>query len=299
MEVPLYMEFSAVRTDLALEESERRGGGIDGVSEQTSDEQGFHLTRVSVLDERGAESLCKPIGEYITLEFTPLLRREENSFEICAGILARELRSLLGELPEGACVLAAGLGNEYITPDAIGPWAMDSVLVTRHLTSLPEFASFRPVAAVRSGVLGTTGVESAQLIAMLCRELSPAAVIAVDALASLSTERLCRTVQLSDAGIVPGSGVGNAREALSRETLGVPVIAVGVPTVVDATAIAAELASAAGVEVEPKALPQTGLIVTPRDIDRLARDAAKLVGYSIDLALHPGLTAADIDMLIS
>ena len=96
---------------------------------------------------------------------------------------------------------------------------------------------------MRSGVLGTTGVESAQLIAMLCRELSPAAVIAVDALASLSTERLCRTVQLSDAGIVPGSGVGNAREALSRETLGVPVIAVGVPTVVDATAIAAELAS--------------------------------------------------------
>ena len=96
------MEFSAVRTDLALEESERRGGGIDGVREQTSDEQGFHLTRVSVLDERGAESLCKPIGEYITLEFTPLLRREENSFEICAGILARELRSLLGELPERA-----------------------------------------------------------------------------------------------------------------------------------------------------------------------------------------------------
>lgn len=293
------METSPVRTDLALEARESASGELPGVAEERKERQGFHVTRLRVLDERGEEALCKPRGEYITVELDRLLRREENAFSDCAELLGDILSSLLGELPKDGCVLAVGLGNEYITPDAIGPWAMDNVLVTRHLAQLPEFRAFRPVAALRSGVLGTTGIESAALVSLLCRELRPAAVIAVDALASRSYERLCRTVQLSDAGIVPGSGVGNAREALSRETLGVPCIAVGVPTVVDASSIAHELATAAGVTLSGEALPQTGLIVTPRDIDRTARDAAKLVGYAIDLALHPGLTVADIDMLLS
>ena len=216
--------------------------------------------------------------------------------------IAGELQALLGALPAEADVLVVGLGNRFVTPDALGPETVDRIYVTRHFrTDAPELApaGLRAVSAMAPGVLGTTGIETGEIVRGLVSCARPAAVICVDALAARSTGRINRTVQLSDAGIVPGSGVGNAREALSRETLGVPVIAVGVPTVVDATAIAAELASAAGVEVEPKALPQTGLIVTPRDIDRLARDAAKLVGYSIDLALHPGLTAADIDMLIS
>ena len=144
------METSPVRTDLALEARESASGELPGVAEERRELRGFHVTRLRVLDERGEEALCKPRGEYVTVELDRLLRREENAFSDCAELLGEVLRSLLGALPKGGCVLAVGLGNEYITPDAIGPWAMDSVLVTRHLAQLPEFRHFRPVAALRA-----------------------------------------------------------------------------------------------------------------------------------------------------
>ena len=170
---------------------------------------------------------------------------------------------------------------------------MDHLLVTRHLKEhLPEdFAAFRPVSAFCTGVLGTTGIESGDLVRTVCGELHPGCVVAVDALASRSTERLCRTVQIADTGIVPGSGVGNARRALDRETL-------GVPTVVDAATLTLELAGRAGAELSPESFgPLGGLIVTPRDIDKNVRDMARLLGYGLNLALHKGLTVEDVDLL--
>ncbi len=285
-----------IRTDLALESEQLcrgTGAALAGVRSRTAQRGGFSVTVTEVLDERGAAALGKPVGRYVTLELGALFRREENAFAAAAALLAENLRALAALPPEGA-VLVAGLGNRDITPDAVGPAALDAVLVTRHLRAqLPEhFAAFRPVTAVCTGVLGTTGIESGDLVRAVAAEVRPAAVIAVDALAARSPAHLCRTVQLSDTGIVPGSGVGNARRALSRETLGVPVIAVGVPTVVDAETLAAEQGAEPPEDVR-------GLFVTPRDIDRRVRDTAKLIGYGIDLALHDGLTLADVDMFLS
>ena len=187
-----------------------------------------------------------------------------------------------------ASVLVVGLGNRAITPDAVGPDAIDSVMVTRHLREqLPEhFGQFRPVAALAAGVLGTTGVESADMIRALAVHLHPDAIIAVDALACAELDRLGRTVQLTDTGITPGSGVGNDRAGLSRDTLGIPVAAIGLPTVIDA----------GGFSDDPRA---EQMFVTPRDIDTVVRDAAKLIGYGINLALHDGLTIGDVDMFLS
>ena len=159
-----------------------------------------------------------------------------------------------------------------------------------------------PVAALAAGVLGTTGMESGELVRAVAETLRPACVIAVDALASRSLHRVCTTVQLSDTGIVPGSGVGNHRYALDRETLGVPVIAVGVPTVVDGATLALDILEEAGrTDLDPAALRGIGgdLMVTPRDIDQRVKDMAKVIGYGIDLALHPGLTLEDVELFLS
>ena len=191
-----------------------------------------------------------------------------------------------------------GLGNRAITPDAIGPKVHEYTLVTRHLVEgVPEhFGSFRPVASLAAGVLGTTGVESGEVVRAVCEKLRPACVIAVDALASRSLERLCRTVQLADTGITPGSGVGNHRFALDEKTLGVPVLAVGVPTVVYGATLAADL-------LGRDDLPPLGrggeLLVTPKDIDSQVADLAKIVGYGISLALQPGMTVEDLELLLS
>ncbi len=294
-------EQAASRTDLALEARElcQRDAGetsaLPGVEAQESVEQGFAVTTVGVLDDRGAEELCKPIGRYVTVCFDALLRREQDAFPRAASVLAAHIRQLL-ELRENERVLVVGLGNSSITPDALGPEAISSVLITRHLKArMPQdFRAFREVAAVCAGVLGTTGMESADLIAAVAEKIKPDRVIAIDALAARQADRLCRTVQLTDTGIVPGSGVGNHRSAVSRETLGVPVLSVGVPTVVRAAALAEALCS----YEKPGAEAIADMIVTPRDIDRCVHDAAKLIGYAIDLALHDGLTVADIDLFL-
>lgn len=266
------------RTDLAME-SLRAGETLpSGVGRREYTLRGFHVTDVKIQDERAAIELCKPIGRYITVETERFFRREENAFSDGAQALAELMRALL---PLGAkdSVLVAGLGNRAITPDAVGPETVSCTLVTRHLIdSLPaEFGAFRPVSAFATGVLGTTGLESAALIRALFDAVQPQAVIAVDALAARERDRLCRTVQLTDGGIIPGSGVGNARQELSARVLGVPVLAVGVPTVVDGG---------------------DGLIVTRRDIDKCVRDVGRLLGYALNLALQDGLTVTDIDMLV-
>ena len=294
---------SKIRTDLAMESQalQQEDGLPPGILARRDRRGSFYVTTVEVLDQRGEEALGKPPGRYITLELDALLRREENAFSEAAQLLADCLRDML-KPAEGRSYLVVGLGNRDITPDAIGPCTVSNVLVTRHLTArMPEeFVGFRPVSAVCSGVLGTTGIESSDLVRAVTEQVRPAAVIAIDALASREPRRLCRTVQIADTGIVPGSGVGNARQALTAETLGVPVIALGVPTVVDAATLTLELAEQAGLSLEGADFGEAGdMLVTPRDIDKNVRDAAKLIGYGLNLALHDDLTLEDVDMLLS
>ncbi|MBQ2057628.1 MAG: GPR endopeptidase, partial [Oscillospiraceae bacterium] len=255
------------RTDLALEERESRGSAdLEGVRFLERDISGYRVSEVIIENEIGSQALCKPAGRYITIELDRLIRREDSAFEDGARALASLLSDLL---PENGPVLIAGLGNPAITPDAVGHIAAKNALVTLHLIDAPGgvFSDLRPVACVEPGVLGTTGIESVKVVRAVAEKIRPAAVIAVDALASRRAERLCRTVQVTDTGIVPGSGVGNARKELSANTLGVPVIAVGVPTVVDAATLAASLAEDCGARLDEDRLRTAGggLIVTPRD----------------------------------
>jgi len=297
------------RTDLAMEAHElwKESAGettrLQGVEARESVREGYRVSTVKVLDQAGAEALGKPVGTYVTVMLDGLLRREDNAFPRAARVLAAELRALL---PVGtdAPALVVGLGNRSITPDAVGPKAADHTLVTRHLVAqVPEhFGAFRPVSALAAGVLANTGMESGEMVSALVEKTRPACVIAIDALASRSLSRVCRTVQLADTGIVPGSGVGNARAALNRETLGVPVIAVGVPTVVDAATLCADVLAEAGIDsLDPAALRGAGegVIVTPREIDSQVADLAKVLGYGVNLALQDGLSISDIEMFLS
>lgn len=281
------MQRSNVRTDLASEVVQRlENASLAGLELNEERICGCRVTAVKINGGEASKVLCKPIGNYLTLELDEYIRRRENSFSDAANALSQLMRRF-AEIQNAQSFLVACLGNRAITPDAVGPEVSDSLIVTRHLKqSLPhEFAALSSVAVLRTGVLGTTGIESAQSLKALCGLVQPDCVIAVDALASGELDRLCRNVQICDSGIAPGSGVGNDRAELNRESLGVPVIAVGVPTVIDAAAFCADESAA-------------GLFVTPRNIDELVRSVSKLVAYGLNLALHPGLSIADVDMLV-
>lgn len=288
------------RTDLAQESHELWQQGtagaasLSGVRAEDDRTEGFPVHTVQILDAEGAGALGKPVGRYITLELDGLLRREAASFSRAVTAIAKILTPML---PEEGDALVVGLGNRAITPDLVGPLALQHTLVTRHLVrQLPEhFGTFRPVAALTPGVLANTGMESGLLVQAAAAALRPSCVIAVDALASRSVERLCRTVQCSDAGIVPGSGVGNHRMALNRETLGVPVIAVGVPTVVEASTLIMDLLG----REDDEGLPGGELFVTPREVDSRIADLSRVIGYGISMALNPGLSTEDLDLLLS
>jgi len=294
------------RTDLALEarelwqESAEKTTRLAGVKSSKTKLEGYPLTRVDILDSRGEETLGKPKGTYRTIDLTTFWQRKSDFFERAVRAVGSQLKELL---PAEGPALIIGLGNDAMTPDAVGPLTVNSVLITRHLiAAMPKhFAGFRPVAAFRTGVLGTTGVESAEAVRGLAAEIHPALIIAIDALASRRVGRVCTTVQLSDTGIIPGSGVGNHRAALNQETLGVPVFAIGIPTVVDAATLAADLLEESGItEIDEEKLrgSQQNLMVTPRDIDQQVRDLAKVVGYGINWALQD-LEIEEINALLS
>lgn len=293
------MDHSALRTDLAVEARELATAEeqtLPGVQFSEETRGGLHVDVMDVTTPEGADALGKPMGRYVTAELDRFLRRNDEAFEETVSGLGGLLREMLELKPDGG-VLIACLGNPAITPDAIGPKCARNVMVTRHLKErMPDtFGGFRTVSVVCPGVLGTTGIESAALVSAAAGTVRPDAVIAVDALASRSLDRLCRTVQICDTGISPGSGVGNHRYALNRDSLGVPVIALGVPTVVDAATLAYDLT---GGRAEPSK-DSGDMIVTPRDIDSFVSDAAKIVGYAINFALHDGLDIGDIDMFVS
>ena len=294
------------RTDLALEarelwqESAERTTRLQGVKATKAKQEGYPVTRVDILDQRGEEALGKPQGSYLTIDLTTFWQRKADFFERAVRAVGGQLKALL---PAEGAALVVGLGNRAMTPDAVGPLAADSVLVTRHLISaMPKhFSGFRPVSVCRTGVLGTTGVESAEAVRGLVEQVRPALVIAIDALASRRVGRVCATVQLSDTGIIPGSGVGNHRSALNRKTLGVPVVAIGVPTVVDSATLAADLLEESGLtDIDEEKLrgSQQNLMVTPRDIDQQVRDLGKVIGYGINWALQD-LEIEEINALLS
>lgn len=292
------------RTDLALEArelwQERTGTvtALPGVEARDSVREGITVNTVRILDRRGEQALGKPRGDYITLTLEGLASREEGIFQRSVRAVAEELSGLLRAVPPDSLVLVAGLGNRAITPDAVGPKVHQNTLVTRHLVrQMPEhFGALRPVASLAAEVMGVTGVESGELVRAVCEKLRPACVVAVDALASRSLKRLCRTVQLADTGITPGSGVGNHRMGLTRDTLGVPVVAVGVPTVVDGATLAADLL---GTDELPELEEGRDLLVTPKDIDSLVNDLAKVIGYAISMALQPGISIEELELLLA
>ena len=277
------------RTDLALEAHRVRAGAarVEGVSLEETDRNGFHITTVEVRAPSASEKLCKPVGVYHTVTLDPVLRREEAAFSSAAELISGLIGDLLPK-SDGFSALVVGLGNRAITPDAIGPHTTESVLATRHLQGHGSelFSALRPVCVLSPGVLGSTGIEAARMVKAIAADLRPDVVIAVDALACSEPERLCRTIQITDTGITPGSGIGNDRKTLNRDTLGVPVIAVGVPTVMDIRTVS-----------DSDALK--GLFVTPRDIDTTVSDFSKLAGYAINLALQPELSIPDLDLLLS
>ena len=293
----------AFRTDLAVEaiENHKSAAALPHVRQSDRMLEGFAVHEVRILSEDAAREIGKPQGRYLTLELDALIRREEDAFPRACKALSTLLRELLPR-PNDGPVLIAGLGNRMITPDAIGPQTADHVIATRHLVAQSPaiFADWRPVSALAPGVLGQTGVETGEVICGVLDRVRPAAVIAVDALAAGRLSRLLRTVQLADTGITPGAGVGNARAALNEETLGVPVIAVGVPTVVDGATLAHEISSQLG-QPACEALDDLSqpVMITTRDIDHEVADISRMIGYAVNMALHPHLSVADIDLYLS
>ena len=284
------------RTDLAQEALMHTYGTEPphGIRQNDYTASGFSIHSVEVLTEDAAHKLGKPIGQYCTLQIDPLTRRESEAFPRAVEALSAILTDCLPEIKPDAPILIIGLGNRAITPDAVGPLATEHILVTRHLLRQmsEQFTGWRPVSAAAAGVLGQTGVESAEFTRGLCHTVQPAAIIAVDALAAGALSHLTRTIQVTNAGIVPGSGVGNARAAFNADTFGVPVVAIGVPTVVDGSSILSD-------DAQTEELPPEPVFVTPREIDQRVRDAAKVIGYAINRALQPQLTLEDLDLLLA
>lgn len=308
------------RTDLAIEAAAlyNKSGSeiekIDGVSVSTREEHGIKVTHVKITNENGENAIGKKIGNYITIESPKIRDGDEKVCSLTSDILSRELKGLL-KLKSNSTVLAVGLGNWNVTPDALGPKVISSLTVTRHLFEyVPEHLDENtpPVCAVSPGVLGITGIETSEIIKGICAMVKPDIIIAIDALASRKTDRISTTIQLADTGITPGSGVGNKRKGLDIDYLGVPVIAIGVPTVVDAATVANDaiellienLKLAASPDSSLKKIadgfdfehryplikevltPYVGnLIVTPKEVDGIIEEVSEIIAAGINNAV--------------
>lgn len=289
----------SIRTDLAIERLEMNGEIVpNGVTKKEETKDGVLTIRVEIESDEAQTILQKPKGTYLTLHVSDFKNPSE-SFLDEVEVVAQQLSSVLPKNENGALIV--GLGNSDITPDALGPKTVSYLFATRHiddalkqLTGLTDISS---VCAIAPGVLGQTGIETAEIVASLTRELKPSVVIVVDALAAKSIERLGTTIQVSNTGISPGSGVQNRRKELSEKTLGVPVVSMGVPMVVDMTTIAHDMFHE---EVEDDRISEKGrtMMVTPREIDVVIEHAAKMVAYAINRALQPTLSLEDLVSLV-
>ena len=307
-----------IRTDLALEEKERFESDnveVQGVvlEEEYDEEREIKVTKVIIETENGAKTMGKPVGTYITLEAPNLIVPDEDYHREISEELAKIVQGLIKEKKKEYDVLVIGLGNREVTPDALGPYVADNLVVTRHI--IKEYGKYamgekniNMVSAIVPGVMGQTGMETVEIVNGIVKETKPDFLIAIDALAARSTKRLNRTIQIADTGIHPGSGVGNHRRGITEETLGVPVIAIGVPTVVDAATIvndtmenflaaleSSEMLKGVGLVLQGYNAAEkyelirelisphlNGMFVTPKDID----DTIKRISYTISEALN-------------
>ncbi len=294
------MAFS-IRTDLAAEARELQPE-LKGVYEETEQQGSITCTRIRIETEDAAKALEKEKGNYISIEAPHLSERQGDAFREVSSVLAKELTALMERFAPCESALVIGLGNRAVTPDSLGPRVAEAVYVTRHIKQyLPDVLP-KPVCAVSAvapGVLGITGVETLEIVKGIAAHCKPDLIIAVDALASRRTERIGTVLQLSDAGICPGAGVGNARQGLTQETLGVPVIALGVPLVVYASTISRDtiglIAGEMGLEGQEEQLKvlaekliaeHTGeLIVTPKEIDSILCDMTRILADGVNMAL--------------
>lgn len=276
-----------LRTDLVCELIDAHPELYSVKSPMSSESEAFgvKIRRISLNDEQ-AHQLNRRAGRYHTLECHGLEHADGQTLLSMILAVAQELRSLVGDFDS---LLIAGLGNGSVTPDALGPRTIAHVVVSRHIkSSLPQMyeeMKLGEVSAIAPGVLGQTGVESADIIRAVGQVVKPSAMIVIDSLAAMDRKRLCATVQLSDTGITPGSGIGNRRFELSRQTMGIPVIALGIPMVISASALGGR--------------DEDELIVTPKSIDLLIGRAARLLGYAINHLAHNGMTVEDMDSLLS
>ena len=312
------IEKYSIRTDLALEDKERFESDnveVQGVSlkEDYDEEREIKVTTVKIETENGAKVMRKPVGTYITMEAPNMAVPDEDYHAEISKELAKFLSRFIRKDKEDYSILVAGLGNRKVTPDALGPYVVDNLNITRHIVK--EYGKYamgeenvRLVSAIVPGVMAQTGMETVEIIKGIVRETKPDMMIAVDALAARSSKRLNRTIQISDTGINPGSGVGNHRNAITKDTVGIPVLAIGVPTVVDAATIvndtmenlilaleSSETLRGVGVVMQGYNAAEkyelvkelisphlNGLFVTPKDID----ETVKRISYTISEALN-------------
>ncbi len=308
------------RTDLALESREiyreENNREVPGVKVEVRRKGKTDITVVDVINKQGEREIGKPMGRYITLEMPRQVSKELDDFDDVCMALCNELKPLI-DVPDDATVLVVGLGNRSITPDALGPKVVSSIVITRHLFDMmPEKTSegMRPVCGITPGVLGITGIETGEIIRGVVDRVKPGLVIAIDALASRKMERINRTLQITDTGINPGSGIGNHRNGINEATLGVPVVAIGVPTVVDAATMANdaidlvidELISSSKkgsaffkmlqeidrdekyrlIEEALSPNDMGNLIVTAAEVDEVVATVAQIIAKGINMALH-------------
>lgn len=285
------------RTDLALERCEFLGKkAINGVEIESFDADKSKVTRIDVLNDEGAETVGKPIGRYVTVEVTPFAEHAQ-FIDDSLDTVTKEIGRLI---PEKGSVLVAGLGNTKITPDALGPKCASMIFATRHITGellkATGLSGLRKVSSFSTGVAGETGAEAAELIRGAVQVLKPDIVITVDALAARNADRLGTTIQMCNTGIVPGSGVGNSRQEISERTVGVPVISIGVPTVVDAATLILDCGGA-GLDEQMIDEQAGNMMVTPREIDLMIERAAKLTSLALNCALQPHISPEDMLIL--
>ncbi len=280
------------RTDLA---AELIPDDKNDIAEYTEKNGNITITTVEILSESAAKRLGKPVGKYITFDIGKIWYASDEEFEAAADLISKKLVSLAEELTGNSLgsVLIAGLGNRRITADALGDETVGLITVTRHLRSLNGklfgLLGGREISAVAPGVLGQTGIETAELIRGVCQQVKPSLVVAIDSLCARSTERLATTVQLGSSGINPGSGIGNHRRALTKETLGAPVIAFGIPTVVDSATLVLDALERAGIENPDPKLKEVlenrrGFFVTPKETDTIVRELSRLSAKALTLA---------------
>lgn len=303
----------SIRTDLALEARDAcNQKSIDGVSVvERKPCEGVFITRVKIFNENGEKAIGKKMGNYITVECPDLALRDEIAREKTAKAVAEELKALMTQKEREGTILVVGLGNKNVTADAIGPKVCDKVFVTRHMKQwVPEYIDERAgtISAIAPGVLGVTGLETMEVIRGIVENIKPSLVVAIDALAARQLSRISTTIQLSDAGIAPGSGIGNKRKEISKETLGVSVIAIGVPMVCFANTIAVDLIEQAVANTKMKfskgqmdqvfsAIMQQSageMVVTPKESDVIVEYCAGVIADSMNLTFHRDMSLEEI-----